>query len=84
MAALKVDGICKLSAPDPIVQSPQIIPALIIWGLVMVKAGFFIFLKRASVALRGAKSLNGRPRGKKRVDANSAVLEAEIRATKFQ
>jgi hypothetical protein len=50
----------------------------------MVKAGFSIFLKRASVALRRDKSLNGRPKGKKWVDANSAVVEAVVRATMFQ
>jgi hypothetical protein len=32
----------------------------------MVKAGFFICLKRASVALRQGKSLNGRRKGQKR------------------
>jgi hypothetical protein len=50
----------------------------------MVKAGFPIFLKRASVALRWDKSLNGRLKGKKRVDANSAVLKAVVRAIEFQ
>jgi hypothetical protein len=50
----------------------------------MVKAGFSIFLKRASVALRRDKSLNGRLKGKKQVDANSAVLEAVVRAREFE
>lgn len=59
MVALEVDSIYKRSITILITRQRRIIPALIIWGLVMVKAGFFVFLKRASVARCQELSLKG-------------------------